>query len=93
MPLDLHNPTELINSLRALPKETDWVEFKVNKFDAVSTGQYVSGLANAAMFAREVHAYLVWGIEDGTHAIVGTNVRLAAAKKGDEEFLLYLSKF
>lgn len=52
--------------LCALPSETDWIEFKKNRFDAENVGKYVSGLANAAMFEQQQYAYMVWGIEDGT---------------------------
>jgi predicted HTH transcriptional regulator len=74
MGFELHDPPRLLETLRALPRETDWLEFKVSTFDAVSTGQYVSGLANAAMFERQKLAYMVWGVEDQTHEIVGTSV-------------------
>lgn len=93
MGFELHDPPKLLETLRSLPRETDWLEFKVSTFDAVSTGQYVSGLANAAMFERQKLAYMVWGVEDQTHEIVGTAVRLAQEKKGSEDFLLFLSKY
>lgn len=93
MTLQLHDPVALLNSLRQMPRETDWVEFKVGSFDPTSTGQYVSGLANAAMFVGEKHAYMIWGVQDGTHEIVGTDIRLDHAKKGGEDFLLFLAKY
>ena len=69
------------------------MEFKVNNFSAESAGKYVSGLANAAMLDRQKAAYMVWGVEDATHKIVGTTVRLENEKKGDESFFFWLSKF
>lgn len=93
MSVELHDPLALLESLRSLPRETDWLEFKANTFDAVSTGQYVSGLANSAMFERQKLAYMVWGVEDGSHEIVGTSVRIAEETKGSEDFLLFLSKY
>jgi len=93
MTLELHDPIALLNRLRTQPKETDWLEFKVGTFDPESVGQYVSGLANAAMFERQKLAYMVWGVKDTTHEVVGTNIRLASEKKGSEDFLLYLSKY
>ncbi len=89
---ELHDPHALIQKLCALPSETDWVEFKRNKFEAEAVGKYVSGLANAAMFAGERNAFMVWGIADGTHDIVGTTIRLGAEKVGAEAFLLWLNK-
>lgn len=67
MGFELHDPQALIVNLCALPPETDWAEFKRNKFEAENVGKYVSGLANAAMFDGQQHAFMVWGIEDGTH--------------------------
>jgi ATP-dependent DNA helicase RecG len=93
MSLELHDPAALLASLCSHPRETDWLEFKVSKFDPVSTGQYVSGLANAAMFERKKLAYMIWGVQDGTHEIVGTDVRLAEKTKGAEDFLLFLTKY
>lgn len=93
MGFELHDPVALLRTLCDLPQETDWVEFKVSTFDADNTGKYVSGLANAAMLHREKLAYMVWGVEDGTHRIVGTSVRLAAKEVGSENFLFWLNKW
>lgn len=92
MTLDVHNPQALLTSLRALPRENNWVEFKANTFNPDTVGKYVSGLANAAMLERQKVAYMVWGIEDGTHNLVGTSIRLDTEKRGDESFLFWLSK-
>lgn len=92
MTFEVHDSQTLLASLCALPREKNYVEFKVNTFSPQSVGKYVSGLANAAMLERQKTAYLVWGVEDGTHAVVGTSVNLEAEKKGDEAFLLWLSK-
>jgi len=62
----------LIDDLRALPAETAWVEFKHNNADARTIGTLISALSNAARLADQHFAYLVWGIRDGDHAVVGT---------------------
>jgi predicted HTH transcriptional regulator len=90
---ELHDPEKLLRTLCALPREANWVEFKENVFDAKSTGQYVSALANSAMLEKQKFAFMVWGVRDGTHELVGTSVDLAGAKVGSEPFLLWLSKF
>jgi ATP-dependent DNA helicase RecG len=90
---ELHDPDALLKKLCARSSETDWLEFKRNQFEAESVGKYVSGLANAAMFHQEQFAYMVWGVADETHEIVGTNVRLGSKKVGSEDFLLWLNKF
>lgn len=93
MSIKIEDIDSLIDNLRALPKETDWVEFKTNYADYDGIGKYISALANAAILNEKTDAYLVWGIEDGTHKIVGTSLALDASKKGNEPFLLYLSKY
>ena len=48
-------------------------------------GEDISALANSAVLADRSHAYMIWGVEDGTHDIIGTKVRLKQAKKGNQE--------
>jgi len=38
----------LVRELCALPRETEWVEFKVNYAEPRDIGEYISALANAA---------------------------------------------
>ncbi|MBT8508714.1 transcriptional regulator [Methanomicrobiaceae archaeon CYW5] len=80
----------LVQELRKLPKETEWAEFKVNNTDPEEIGEYISALANSAALSGKSHAYLVWGIEDGTHAIVGTHFSPHTAKVHGEELENYL---
>ncbi len=46
---------ELLGKLRALPKETGWVEFKENYYDPDEIGEYVSALSNAAALAGKAN--------------------------------------
>jgi ATP-dependent DNA helicase RecG len=75
----------LINELRALPAEIEWVEFKRNKAVAEDIGEYISALSNSAALADKVHGYLVWGVDDATHDLVGTDYQPRQAKVGNEE--------
>lgn len=93
MGFELHDGPAFIARLCDLPAETPWVEFKVNTFNAENVGKYVSGLANAAMLERKQHALMVWGIEDGSHRVVGTTVRLASEKgPGNADFIFWLTQ-
>ena len=80
----------LVRELRNLPHETEWVEFKVNHRKPQTIGQYVSALSNAAALHDKVHAYIMWGVENGTHDIVGTDFSPAVAKKGNEPLETWL---
>lgn len=74
----------LVRELCALPAETEWVELKHNQASPQEIGEYISALANAAALNGKAHAYLVWGVEDGSHQVLGTEFEPTTAKKGNE---------
>lgn len=75
----------LVSNLRQLPRETEWVEFKVDQAtEPQQIGEYISALANGAALNGKPLAYLLWGIADGSHAVVGTKFMPADAKQGNE---------
>jgi predicted HTH transcriptional regulator len=80
----------ILTELRKLPRETEWVEFKHNKAEPEEIGEYLSALANAAALTGKVHAWLVWGLDNDTHDIVGTTFNPANAKVGNEELESWL---
>lgn len=69
----------LLDRLRAEPHETEWLEFKSNRYDSQELGEYLSALANSAGLLGKPRGYLVFGVADGTHNVVELN-RFAAAK-------------
>ncbi len=82
----------LVQELRGRPREADWLEFKVNFSDPEGIGEYISALSNAAALCGKNHGYLVWGIEDATHDVVGTRFSPAKAKKGNEPLETWLHR-
>ena len=68
---------KILDELRSLPKETEWLEFKEAKkqFDFGKLGKYFSALSNEAYLQNKDFGYLVLGVEDINHDIVGTNWR------------------
>jgi predicted HTH transcriptional regulator len=82
--------TSLLQELRRLPKETGWVEFKHNNKDPKEIGEYISALSNSAALNGKIHAYMVWGISDDSHDVVGTNFRPFQEKIGNEELESWL---
>ncbi len=76
--------TALLTELTALPEETEWVEFKHNNDNPQEIGEYLSALANSAAFLHRSTAYIVWGVEDRTHTVLGTKFKPRTAKKGSE---------
>jgi len=75
----------LVEHLRSLPRETEWVEFKHNKADPQDIGECISALANGAALHRQGQAFMLWGIADGSHDLVGTTFRPRQTKVGNEE--------
>ena len=80
----------LVRELCKLPAETSWLEFKHNNDDPDTIGEYLSALSNAAALDGKAHAYLIWGIENESHAVLGTTFAPAKARKGGEELESWL---
>lgn len=82
----------LLDRLRGLPRETEWLEFKHNNADPQEIGEYLSALANEAALLNQPRGYLIFGIEDGSHAVVGTRFDPYTAKaKGNQDLLPWLA--
>ncbi len=81
----------LLKDLQALPKECEWVEFKVNNSNPQEIGEYLSALSNSACYHSQKYGYLVFGIEDSTHQLVGTTFHPSVEKKGNQELENWLA--
>ena len=82
---------ELLDELVKSPKESEWLDFKLNYHSAEEIGEQISALSNAACIQNQVNGYLVFGVEDTTHKIVGTTFRAKAHKKGKEDLEHWLA--
>lgn len=71
--MDVNRANKIINELREYDSEREWFEFKENWFKADELGTYISALSNSAAITGKKYAYFVWGIDDKSHEIVGTN--------------------
>lgn len=69
---DLRILSELLGSV-----ENEIVEFKAasNGFDLHKLGQYFSAISNEANLKNKRFGWLVFGVHDTTHAILGTNYK------------------
>lgn len=85
MPRSKEYLKDLVQELISMPNETGWFEFKVNNDKPDLIGEYISALSNTAALEEIPHAYIVWGIDDSTHKIVGTNFKPSTKKCGNEE--------
>ena len=82
---------ELVKELIKLPAETEWVEFKVNMEEPDKVGEYISALSNSAAILGKSSAYIIWGVDDRTHEIVGTKFSPMSKKCGVEDFINWLT--
>ena len=83
----------LVDELRGQPDETPWLEFKHNNIDPEVIGKRCSALANSARIEGRDCGYMLWGIEDGSHKVVGTDFRpdSDSVKVGGQVLQLWLA--
>ena len=86
----MENLELLIDTLRRNESETNWLEFKYNNYNPDMIGEDISALANGATFAEKNCAYMVWGVHDKTHEIVGTEFDQYNLNIGNQEFESWL---
>src|SRR5262245_41303320 len=72
--------------------ECAWVEFKESWYDAQKIGRYASALANGARIDDKPYGYVVWGISDEDHSVVGTSLKLSEKKVGQQPLELWLKQ-
>lgn len=86
------NLRTLIDALRKEPHETEWLEFKENNDQPELIGEYLSALSNSACLHNQSYGYLVYGIRNKTHKVVGTNFKPHSTKgKGNEDLEPWLA--
>jgi ATP-dependent DNA helicase RecG len=88
LPLDL---PELLQTLLSGSTESEWMEFKLNNAKPAEIGEQMSALANASALHKRDRAFIVWGINDDTHAFVGTTFRPSRDKVGNEDLENWLA--
>lgn len=68
---------KLLEDFIHLPGENEVVEFKKaqNGFDTQKLGEYFSALSNEANLGQEEFAWLLFGIHDKTHTILGSSYK------------------
>ena len=82
---------KLIDALVARPKETEWIEFKHNFHSKEEIGERISAIANSAYLCNMPFGYIVYGVDDGTHNIIGTDLYGKQKMVGNEELESWLS--
>jgi len=83
---------KLLKILVSLPRETETVEFKENSYNSQDIGKRISALSNSANLYDKKQSFLVFGVQDNTHNIVGTTFLPSNEKVGNEQLEFWLSK-
>ncbi len=86
----MENLEKLVLELCKLPNETQYVEFKHDNYDPKMIGKDISALANSAALQGRSCAYMLWGIDDKDHSLLGTKRDLQSLKKGNQELESWL---
>lgn len=92
--MDNQELINIIDQLRALPKETEWVEFKLSTIKSnEKLGEYISGLSNAACVNNEPFGFLCLGIDNNDHSIKGTSYNFKSRKQGNDELEFWVRRY
>ncbi|MBF0293529.1 MAG: putative DNA binding domain-containing protein [Nitrospinae bacterium] len=91
--MNTHELIALLDRLRSEKNESEWLEFKVGRWEPQTLGEYISALANSACLTGKPRAYLIFGVEDGSHNVVGTDFDPTTEKaKGNQSLPLWLAQ-
>ncbi len=91
MPFDKKLIPSIIKEAISYSSELPWIELKCNNCNPQIIGENVSALANTAALFNQQHGYMIWGVDDKTHEIVGTTFDHTKVKQGNQGLDLWIS--
>lgn len=71
-------------------RECEWIEFKKNFHSETEIGERISGIANSACLCGQAWGYIVFGIEDESLKVCGTDLYATRKKVNKEELESWL---
>jgi ATP-dependent DNA helicase RecG len=80
----------IVRELLRLPKESEWVEFKLNNAKKEDIGIYISALSNSAALLGLDRSYVIWGVSNDSQEVIGTTFNPFQEKIGNEELESWL---
>lgn len=89
--MELDRLKKLTDDLVRMPSECEWIEFKHNFHSPEEIGERISALSNGACLHNQPFGYLVFGVEDSTHKVLGTNFKVKTHTKGNENLENWLA--
>lgn len=78
--------------LRLIGSETEepCIEFKGSKNDSEMIGKDISALSNSTIIYDEPVAFMIWGVSDVGHDVIGTTFNPTKQKVGNEDLINWL---
>ena len=83
----------LLEHLLKKGKESECVEFKLNYHSVEEIGEQISALSNGACVIDQPKGFLIFGVRDENHAVVGTTFRPTEYKYKNQELEHWLSLY
>jgi len=80
----------LVEELLKKPTETEWLEFKLNNTNPETIGENVCAISNSATLHNHNYGYIIWGVDEDTHKILGTTFDWRKSRIGGEELESWL---
>ena len=84
------DPVSLVRELAGNHRESEWLEFKHNTNDPEMIAERISAIANGSAMVGRSSGYMVWGVDDGTHDIIGTSFDPWTQKVRGQELIGWL---
>src|SRR5579872_3761529 len=81
---------DLVEELLSHDTELSWLELKKNNFDPKVIGILCSAISNSARLAEQDYGYVLWGVDDETHNIIGTTFQPYNEKISNQHFQFWL---
>lgn len=91
MPIALDKVEGLIRTLLAYPSENPWLEFKAGNCNPEMIGEDISAISNMAALHAVPYGYMIWGVDNATHEIIGTLFAPSECRKGNQSVDLWVS--
>ena len=82
----------LVDDLRSQVLEHALLEFKKDNCDPKLIAKLCSALSNAARVAEQDSAYVLWGVDDSDHSIIGSTFEPDKQTVGNTVLLLWLAQ-
>ena len=89
---DCQRDIHLLNDLLHNSNESYVVEFKRNNENPEMIGKLISALSNAARLKDKDFAYVLWGVDDARHHVLGTTFSPMTQKVGNQDLSFRLAQ-